>query len=94
MSRAFITDKEDWIYCPKAGEQCMHAEEGKTCSETGYEYFDKQIKPAARSATSVSIVKRKTKETKPAAEDKPSQRRTTKKSTLKKPRKWGGRTME
>ena len=45
MSRAFVTDKEDWVYCAKA------------------------------------------------AKPKPTQpRRTTKKSTLKKPKKWGGRS--
>ena len=59
MSRAFVTDKEDWVYCAKAGERCMHAEAG---------------------------------DVKASSEEKPEPRRETKKSTLKKPQKWGGRS--
>ncbi len=91
MSRAFVTDKEDWVYCAKAGERCMHAEEGKACSETSCAFFDRKVKAPDRSGRSVKVVKRKTKEAKPA-EAKTEPRRVTKKSTLKKPRKWGGRS--
>ena len=42
MSRAFITDKEDWAYCPKAGERCMYAEEGKDCRRTSCEHYERQ----------------------------------------------------
>ena len=59
MSRAFITDKEDWIYCPKAGERCMHAEEGKPCRETGCEFFSREIKPADHKSSAVKVVRRK-----------------------------------
>ena len=98
MSRAFVTDKEDWIYCAKAGERCMHAEEGKACRNTACEHFAKEMKTPARCTGAVKVVKRKPKETKDAATAKavkssPAQpRRATKKSTLKKPRKWGGRS--
>jgi len=80
----------------------MHAEEGKTCSETGCAFFDREVKTPARSGAAVKVVRRKPKETKPA-EAKPvgtaakgaaqvQPRRATKKSKLKKPRKWGGRS--
>ena len=91
MSRAFVTDKEDWIYCAKAGERCMHAEEGKACSETSCAFFDKEAKAPVRSGSALKVVKRKAKATK-TAEAKTEPRRATKKSTLKKPRKWGGRS--
>ena len=89
MSRAFITDKEDWIYCPKAGERCMHAEEGKDCTETGCEYFDKNLRQIIQPSVTVKVVKKKSKEIKTPATAEP--RRTTKKSKVKKPKKWGGR---
>ena len=95
MSRAFVTDKEDWIYCAKAGERCMHAEEGKACRNTACEHFAKEVKTPARSTGAVKVVKRKPKDTKDAkaAKPEPTQpRRATKKSTLKKPKKWGGRS--
>ena len=90
MSRAFVTDKEDWVYCAKAGERCMHAEEGKACSETSCAFFDRKVKVPVRSGSAVKVVKRRPKDAK-AAEAKAEPRRATKKSTLKKPRKWGGR---
>ena len=89
MSRAFITDKEDWIYCPKAGERCMHAEEGKECSETGCEYFDKNLRQIIQPSVTVKVVKKKSKGIKTPTTAEPC--RTTKKSKLKKPKKWGGR---
>ncbi len=92
MSRAFVTDKEDWVYCPKAGERCMHAEVGKECGETGCEFFDREVKTPSRNATQVKVVKRKPKVAKAASEAKAEPRRKTKKSTLKKPVKWGGRS--
>jgi hypothetical protein len=92
MSRAFVTDKEDWVYCAKAGERCMHAEEGKVCNETDCEFFDREIKTPVRSISSVKVVKRKPKDAKATVEAKAEPRRATKKSTLKKPKKWGGRS--
>ena len=91
MSRAFVTDKEDWVYCAKAGERCMHAEEGKACSETSCAFFDREAKTPVRSGSAVKVVKRKPKDAK-VAEAKTEPRRATKKSTLRKPRKWGGRS--
>jgi len=91
MSRAFVTDKEDWVYCPKAGERCMHAEEGKVCGEIDCEFFHKTVKTPVRNASAVKVVKRKPKDAKATATAKPEPRRATKKSTLKKPKKWGGR---
>lgn len=91
MSRAFVTDKEDWVYCAKAGERCMHAEEGKACGETDCEFFNRQEKAPGSPSTQVKVVRRKPKDAKTASEAKPEPRRKTKKSTLKKPKKWGGR---
>ena len=92
MSRAFVTDKEDWVYCAKAGERCMYAEEGKACGETGCEFFEREAKTPSRTATQVKVVKRKPKDAKAAIEAKSEPRRKTKKSTLQKPKKWGGRS--
>ena len=92
MSRAFVTDKEDWVYCAKAGERCMHAEEGKACGETDCEFFNRQANAPSRTATQVKVVKRKPKDAKAASEAKTEPRRKTKKSTLEKPKKWGGRS--
>ena len=69
----------------------MHAEEGKACSETSCAFFDREVKTPVRSGSAVKVVKRKAKEAK-AAEAKAEPRRATKKATLKKPRKWGGRS--
>ena len=70
----------------------MHAEKGKVCSETDCEFFDREVKTPVRSISSVKVVKRKPKAAKATAETKAEPRRTTKKSTLKKPKKWGGRS--
>lgn len=67
----------------------MHAEEGKACSETSCAFFDREVKAPVQSGSAVKVVKRKAKETK-ATEAKAEPRRATKKSTLKKPKKWGG----
>lgn len=98
MSRAFITDKEDWVYCPKAGERCMHAEVGKECGETDCEHFAKAVKLPAGTGTAVKVVKRKPKAVKAEAAAKAASKaqpqRKTKKSTLKKPKLWGGRPLD
>lgn len=106
MSRAFITDKEDWVYCPKAGERCMHAEVGKECGETDCEHFAKAVKLPAGTGTAVKVVKRKPKAVKAEAATKAAKaettkaaskaqpQRKTKKSTLKKPKLWGGRPLD
>ena len=70
----------------------MHAEEGKECGETGCEFFNRETKVPSRNATQVKVVKRKPKDAKALSEGKPEQHRKTKKSTLKKPKKWGGRS--
>jgi len=92
MSRAFVTDKEDWAYCPKAGERCMHAEVGKECGETDCEFFNREAKASSHNAAKIKVVKRKPKDAKAASEVKSEPGRATKKSTLKKPKKWGGRS--
>ena len=69
----------------------MHAEEGKACSETSCAFFDREVKTPIQSGSAVKVVKRKAKDAK-ATEVKTEPRRATKKSTLKKPRKWGGRS--
>ena len=93
MSRAFVSDKEDWVYCPKAGERCMHAATDKTCSETSCEHFDKEAAPAPQAAAAaVKVVAKKPKEAKAERPAEPAKQRATKKSKLKKPKKWGGRS--
>ena len=70
----------------------MHAEEGKVCGETDCEFFERVAKAPSRTATQVKVVKRKPKDAKATKEAKSEPRRATKKSTLKKPKKWGGRS--
>ena len=70
----------------------MHAEVGKECSETGCEFFNREAKAPSRNVVQVKVVKRKPKDAKVAGEAKLEPRRATKKSTLKKPKKWGGRS--
>jgi hypothetical protein len=69
----------------------MHAEEGKVCSETDCEFFHKTAKTPVRNASAVKVVKRKPKDAKATEAAKAEPHRATKKSTLKKPKKWGGR---
>ena len=70
----------------------MHAEEGKACGETECEFFDREAKTPSYTAIQVKVVRRKPKDAKTAGQVKPEPRRKTKKSTLKKPKKWGGRS--
>ena len=73
----------------------MHAEAGKACRKTDCKHFDGKVKEPSRRTTAVKVVKRKPKDTKDAkaAKPEPTQpRRATKKSTLKRPKKWGGRS--
>ncbi len=92
MSRAFVTDKEDWIYCAKAGERCMHAESDKPCSRTSCEFFGREAQGIDSTSGGLRIVSRR-KEKTVAEEKAPDDRRAraTRKSSLLKPRKWGGR---
>lgn len=69
----------------------MHAEEGKACSETSCAFFDREAKIPGRCGSAVKVIRRKAKATK-TAEAKTEPRRVTKKSTPKKPKKWGGRS--
>lgn len=92
MSRAFVTDKEDWIYCAKAGERCMYAESGKPCNRTSCEFFDREAQAIDSASGGLRIVSRR-KENAVAKTKEPDRHRpgATKKSSLPKPRKWGGR---
>ena len=107
MSRAFITDKEDWSYCAKAGERCLHAEPGTPCTRTDCEYFDREAQPVGSTSGGLRVVARRTEKAaakanepggRPSAKTKkangPGGRRPgkTKKASLPKPRKWGGRS--
>ena len=97
MSRAFVSDKEDWIYCPKAGERCMHAAEaGKECTETSCEHFSKVVKDTDTSPVAAKIVKKPAQTAKQAKASGPktasAPARKTKKSKMEKPKKWGGRS--
>ena len=96
MSRAFVSDKEDWNYCPKAGERCLHAEEDRDCTKTDCEFFDK--KPAAKDAADkdlpgAKVVSKDKKD--PAAKataNAAGKLRKTRRAAIKKPSKWGGRS--
>ena len=70
----------------------MHAEVGKACGEIGCEFFNREAKAPNRNAAQVKGVKRTPKDAKAASEAKVEPHRATKKSTLKKPKKWGGRS--
>ena len=61
MSRAFVTDKEDWIYCTKAGERCMHAEPGKHCSRKSCEHFNKEAQTIDKDSIGLRIVSKRRK---------------------------------
>ena len=50
MSRAFVTDKEAWAYCPKAGERCMYAEYDSDCRRTSCEHYGKKAASVAAGA--------------------------------------------
>ena len=106
MSRAFITDKEDWAYCPKAGERCMYAEEGKDCRRSSCEHYERQAVspasdpdvpdvPGSSGRAGLRTVRRAgSTETKRAAETetKRATESKTKRAKLSMPRRWGGRS--
>lgn len=70
----------------------MHAEVGKECGETSCEFFNREAKAPSTSSAQIKVVQRKPKDAKATGEAKAEPRRKTKKSTLKKPKKWGGRS--
>jgi len=70
----------------------MHAEEGKECGETDCEFFNRKVKAPSRNVAQMKVVKRKPKDVKAVSEVRSEPRRKTKKSKLKKPKKWGGRS--
>lgn len=76
----------------------MHAEEGKPCRKTDCEHFGKSVKrPSGGSDRIVSRVPKAGTEPKAGADAKAkavnTAGRPTKKSKLKKPRRWGGRSL-
>lgn len=108
MSRAFISDKETWEYCPKAGERCVHAAADRECTRRECEHFHSKPQtadtrgtasrgPATRTVTRAGsstadkgVPGRKTDS---APSKKGSSRsKSTRRSSLKKPVKWGGRS--
>lgn len=54
MSRAFVTDKEAWAYCPKAGERCMYAEYDSDCRRTSCEHYGKKAASASAGPSDAS----------------------------------------
>lgn len=104
MSRAFVSDKEDWIYCAKAGERCMHAEAGRDCRKTDCPHFSHAAKPVSHESAGTRIVTRASKKnTEPDltvrgkrsgtnASKSGARKGTTKKANIKPPKKWGGRS--
>ena len=102
MSRAFVSDKEDWAYCAKAGERCFHAQQGRECSVAGCPHFNKTEKVTDRTGSGLKVVARRRKDpagdvpegVKDSKPGSPQNKRTTKRSTVKIPKRWGGRSGE
>ena len=104
MSRAFITDKEDWAYCPKAGERCMYAEEGKDCRRSSCEHYERQAVspasdpdvPGSSGRAGLRTVRRaasaESRRASGTAESKRTAETKTKRAKLSMPRRWGGRS--
>lgn len=62
MSRAFVTEGDNWTYCAKAGERCMHAEVDRDCRKEDCPHFNKTISSDMGTLTSGDrFVKRKKK---------------------------------
>ena len=107
MSRAFVTDKEDWAYCPKAGERCMYAEEGKDCRRSSCEHYERQaVSPASdpdlpdapgpSGRAGLRTVRRAasgaSRRGSGTAESKRNAETKTERAKLSMPRRWGGRS--
>ena len=104
MSRAFVSDKEDWNYCAKAGERCVHADIGRDCRQRDCEHFQKTVPDHAGNSanqTSLRVVCRKPRKESSAdhSADKRNQHRSqgsnsssTKRANIKPPKRWGGRS--
>lgn len=100
MSRAFVTDKEAWAYCPKAGERCMYAEYDSDCRRTSCEHYGKKAASGAAGSagtsgasgqTSLRTVRRAERSDGPS-KDKTNGPTKTKRANLAMPRRWGGRS--
>ena len=89
MSRAFVSDKEDWAYCAKAGERCVHAEAGRACRIKDCPHYGKEISAPGASASMRVVARREKRPSQPAG---PSAPRSTKRANVKPPRRWGGRS--
>lgn len=50
MSRAFVSDKEDWAYCAKAGERCLHAGLGEDCRKKDCQHYAKAVQAVKKSS--------------------------------------------
>ncbi len=139
MSRAFVSDKEDWEYCAKAGQRCLHAQPGRECSVVECPHFIKTEKAPDRTGPGLKVVARRRPERagndpagkgtqagarggkltgndragknpqagarggkltgndragKNSASGTPGNKRATKRSTVKIPKRWGGRSGE
>ena len=96
MSRAFVSDKEDWVYCAKAGERCFYAASGKDCRRKDCEHYSKALQESSPASnpdpdSSLRVVSRREKS---VAQTRPDRKppATTKKSNVKIKRRWGGRS--
>ncbi|MBQ9059976.1 MAG: hypothetical protein IJ128_02425 [Firmicutes bacterium] len=101
MSRAFVTDKEDWASCAKAGERCMYAEAGKDCRRTSCEHYDRQLDSDAfgsaaadaQAQPALRTVRRESGKADAAGGKSGSTGPAkTKRAKLDMPRRWGGRS--
>ena len=89
MSRAFVSDKEDWAYCAKAGERCLHADPGRDCREKDCPHYAKAVQAVKKSSGDRTV--RRTPSAGSTASGSTSPARSTKRANIKPPRRWGGR---
>ena len=89
MSRAFVSDKEDWAYCAKAGERCLHAGLGEDCRKKDCPHYAKAVQAVKKSSGDRTVRRTAPAESRPSRSTGPA--RSTKRANIKPPRRWGGR---
>ena len=94
MSRAFVSDKEDWAYCAKAGERCLHAGLGEDCRKKDCPHYAKAVQAVKKNSGDRTV--RRTPSAGSTASGSTASgstgpARSTKRANIKPPRRWGGR---
>ena len=72
----------------------MYAEAGRPCSRKSCEYYDSEARQIESAAVGLRVVSRRTEKAAAADESGEQQpaKRKTKKASIPKPQKWGGRS--